>query len=121
MAEHTPTPWAISGREGRPNCYIAAIEVDDEPIDGAVHEFDHLIATLEPDSELGGYGTMEGNAELIKRACNSHEGLVRAIKEAMAVIENHSDFTDKDGTPLERTWDSLGAALSVAETEEVTE
>lgn len=53
--------------------------------------------------------------ELIVRACNSHEELVRACRRAMTAIGRQSDFINKDGTLLERAWDSLSTALTKAE------
>lgn len=86
-AKHTLTPWVVFDIINSLTI-LPAIREDDDP--------------AEPQSENGGfdiahlYGAdAEANAEFIVRACNSHDQLVAALKDAKALLElNGIDLGD---------------------------
>ena len=51
----------------------------------------------------------------IVTACNSHDKLLEALKFTKQVIEEHPDFIERDGTPLEKALDRIDAAIHKAE------
>lgn len=88
MAEHTATPWTISGgMQGNGARLIMAHEHS-----GA--EYTVATATLPPfgDREQ----LRENNAEFIVRAVNSHEALVSALREALDYIGCNSGGAVQD-------------------------
>jgi len=58
---------------------VYALERDNEPIDGAIHEMDRTICKVENDAELAGYGSQEANARLIASAPELLEALINLV------------------------------------------
>lgn len=86
-AEHTPTPWRAQRREKVGVAIIA--ERRDIPPGGT------------PTNGLVAYATRrfsepkeiwEANAAFIVRACNSHEAMRDALKEAVKIMDDHRQF-----------------------------
>jgi hypothetical protein len=73
-AEHTPVPWTLGGR--------ATIRASYAP---------RYVATLENNEERA------ANAEFIVRAANSHYGLVAALKEAIAELNECCESLNGEG------------------------
>ena len=89
-AQHTPGPWKADIRTG---CF--AIYPSNEDHNCLCGSSKWAIVYQDgrgEDSAPGGYPLLteeqHANAEFICRACNSHDGLVNAIKFLLAVFDN---------------------------------
>lgn len=89
MSEYTELPWRMR-KSGISKC-------------GLIYSQDDvLIAKVETHED----------ADMIVRAVNSHDDLLSACRESLAMIQRQSDFNDDgDGKMLDR----LGAAIRKAE------
>ena len=73
--QHTPTPWV--NQEG--------MSVGSKPLEICTSDCRALIALVLDRPDISHQS--EANAAFIVRACNSHEALVEALKQALELIE----------------------------------
>lgn len=71
MAEHTPTPWTLLNDEGM----IAVLAGNRDDLKNEVIHWTGFDASYFPKQAVA-------NAAFIIRACNSHDALVEALREA---------------------------------------
>lgn len=95
MTKHTPGPWVVAE-----DVFNDRPEIRDR--DG------RLIAVVMARYPMSAT-TQSSNAAFIATACNCHEELVAACKEAIELIEIMTDYKGLS------TWEMLKAALSKAE------
>lgn len=81
MAEHTPTPWSIKRAkfpaDGQYDYGISAVLMDGKP---------YCIAETFGRCSLNFTLEAEANAAFIIKACNSHDALVKALRECVQDI-----------------------------------
>lgn len=93
MSQHTPGPWRISGCQLGKKLLIEHGDSDTfSPIIGSVYDDEGRLP-------------QKANAAFIVRACNSHDGLVTALKE-IATVEGTCTITNgtlsfEDGSTLD--------------------
>jgi hypothetical protein len=86
-AKHTATPWTLIGKQGT-----------------AIWAGDEIVATVE--GSRTNHATARATAEFIVLACNAHDDLVAALKEAVHVIERIKPPENGNGT-IVRARDAL--------------
>ena len=89
QAQHTPGPWKYQRTHPQSGDawfvltdargYGPIMEVGGHDVNGQVAEAKYMIT--EPD-------IIEANAEFICRACNSHDGLVAALKDMLSIADS---------------------------------
>ena len=68
---HTPTPWELSEKEN----FMGSWEIlDGDNSDNTIAMTSYRLGTTDEEKQ-------KANAEFIVRACNSHDELVKALKE----------------------------------------
>jgi hypothetical protein len=109
MAEHTPTPWRV---EDGTDLIWGACDQDDHSTYGMGYPI--------CEGKLGYWGDRradrgerDANAAFIVKAVNSHEALVKALRD---IIEANNDFRKAmpekwDGDPLQDAIDSAAKLL----------
>ena len=102
---HTPTPWKLNKAGSQKTIYINT--ADEEGL---------YLADLQ---NCQGTETTEANAEFIVRACNSHDDLVKALKEVKEQI-GEVFYSQKQDNPehdaaIDRIVSVVGEALAKAE------
>ncbi len=105
MTKHTALPWKVVAEDIGDETFIYA-PVGIKGADG----FDVVSyeGGFTPNSEWK-LDVIKANADFIIRACNCHDELVEACKEAIELIEIMTDYKGLS------TWKMLKAALSKAE------
>lgn len=104
MAEHTPTPWSISGRKMKPSSEPYGIIITGERSDG----FQSSVAFCARHPGID-TSAAEANAAFIIKAVNNHDALVRALTVAAERLEARGHnmgareawrmLADLEGTP----------------------
>jgi len=138
MTKHTPTPWVNGYGEGITGPTTPAIggptvseQIDHDKWSKAENKKKHpypygyhtviskgmatvaIIPTLpDPKSEIS-QEEGKANAEFITRACNSHDDLLEACKEAISYIRGHNDFEEYHTPKCERLLEQAIAKAEV--------
>lgn len=102
---HTPTPWATKVKHGGPVTGVEAeiAEMNDcEPFNLSVIEFPEIGAEIVWDNRVPGRTERAlADAELIRRAVNSHDALVSALEEATLRLEALGQDTSQQRAALD--------------------
>lgn len=118
--EHTPTPWMhLDGR------WIIPVSQQDRKIGGSTNKSEDRenyaaeICFMRDNETRFKKGEVRANAEFIVRACNSHDQLVAALKDAKILLElNGVDLKDAadygNGEHAYQTVRRIHEALSAA-------
>lgn len=104
---HTPTPWRVDH----------SIVID--PTARTRRSEWHIFSNVTGPDFIAGEASSQANGDFIVRACNAHEALVAALKNAFSVIEEYrrafDDYNLFLGDDNKRFDESVRDALLLAE------